>query len=224
MKRSTTLSTLALASALALAGCAAGSGESTGAASEQTTPTAAAGAQTGTAAAGATTGAPSEEPVAAEHDDDDVMFAQMMIPHHAQAVQMSETLLAKDDIPTEVRQFAQKVIDAQGPEIERMNSMLEAWGASATPDDADTGHGGHGSGMMTEEDMAALEEAEGEEAARLYLEQMIEHHRGAIDMAREEVSSGGNPQAVELAQEIVDAQEAEIAEMDGMLQELPDQS
>ena len=216
MKRSTTLGTLAVTAALALAGCTAGSGESTDAASEPVTPTAAAGA------GDTTTGTASGEPIAAEHGDDDVMFAQMMIPHHEQAVRMSETLPAKDGVPADVRRFAQRVVDAQGPEIERMNRMLSTWGAPAAADDADTAHGGHGSGMMTEEDMAALEEAEGEEAARLYLEQMIEHHRGAVDMAREEVSGGRNPQAVDLAQEIVDAQEAEIAEMDGMLQELPD--
>ena len=60
-------------------------------------------------------------------DDADVMFAQMMIPHHQQAVEMSEMLLAKDNIPDNVRDFAQGVVAAQGPEIERMNAMLTAW-------------------------------------------------------------------------------------------------
>ncbi|OFT23343.1 hypothetical protein HMPREF3160_06950 [Arthrobacter sp. HMSC06H05] len=63
--------------------------------------------------------------MSADHNDADIMFAQMMIPHHQQAVEMSEILLAKDDIPAEVIEFAQGVIDAQGPEIDRMNYMLE---------------------------------------------------------------------------------------------------
>lgn len=62
------------------------------------------------------------------------MFAQMMIPHHKQAVEMSEMLLAKEGIPAQVVEFAQGVIDAQGPEIDRMNAMLEAWGQQPVTD------------------------------------------------------------------------------------------
>lgn len=145
---------------------------------------------------------------------------------------MSETLLAKDDIPAEVREFAQKVIDAQGPEIDQLNAMLATWGEEPTMSESSGMEGmDHGSmsedsgsgmdGMMSEDDMAALEDAQGTEAARLYLEQMTIHHRGAIEMAREEVSGGQNPQAVEMAQKIIEDQEAEIAEMEEMLQELP---
>src|SRR5699024_3733679 len=99
-----------------------------------------------------------------EHNDADIMFAQMMIPHHQQAVEMSEMLLAKNDIPTEVADFAEGVIDAQGPEIDRMNTMLEAWGEDpVTGDMGEMDHGGM-SGMMSEEDMTALEDAQGSEA------------------------------------------------------------
>ena len=81
---------------------------------------------------------------------------------------------------------------------------------------------GHGNmrGMMSEEDMAALDAAEGTEASRLYLEQMIRHHEGAVDMARDEVNDGQNPEAVALAEDIIDAQESEIAEMEQLLQNL----
>ncbi|ALU38938.1 hypothetical protein AS188_03340 [Kocuria flava] len=211
-ERSTTLTTLALASALALAGCATGGNEeSTAPATEAPTATSSA---TGSASA-------SGEPIAAEHNEADVMFAQMMIPHHEQAVQMSEILLAGEDVPAEVRDFAQRVIDAQGPEIERMNAMLAAWGQDAS----DIENMGHGmSGMMTEEDLQQLETAQGTEAARLYLEQMTAHHEGAVEMARDQVADGQNPQAVALAEDVVAAQEAEIDEMEQMLQELPDGS
>ncbi|MCM3486580.1 MULTISPECIES: DUF305 domain-containing protein [Kocuria] len=223
MKRSTTLTTLALASALALAGCGtSGAQEGAGTDAETAAPAASASAAT-------STGAASGEPIAAEHNDADVMFAQMMLPHHEQAVEMSEMLLAKDDVPAEVAEFAQRVIDAQGPEIERMNDMLTAWEAEPLADAEDMDGMDHGSGagmsgMMSEEDMSALEDAQGTGAAQLYLEQMTVHHEGAVEMAQEQIEQGQNPQAVELARQVVADQEAEIAEMEQMLQELPDGS
>ena len=84
---------------------------------------------------------------------------------------------------------------------------------------------GHGAGgMMSEEDMGMLNDAQGTDAARLYLEQMTVHHEGAVEMARDQVERGQNPQAVELARQVVEDQEAEITEMEQMLQELPDGS
>ncbi|MFC3480634.1 DUF305 domain-containing protein [Kocuria carniphila] len=220
MKRSTTLTTLALTTALALVGCGTGAEESTETAPETAAPA------TSSAQATSTTSA-SGEAIAAEHNDADVMFAQMMIPHHQQAVEMSEMLLAKDNIPDNVRDFAQGVVAAQGPEIERMNAMLTAWDEEPMSESGGMEGMDHGSGMdgmMSEEDMAALEEAQGVEAARLYLEQMTVHHEGAVDMARDEVDNGENPQAVALAQQVIEDQEAEIQEMETMLQELPEQS
>ena len=72
--------------------------------------------------------------------------------------------------------------------------------------------------------MSALEDAQGTGAAQLYLEQMTVHHEGAVEMAQEQIEQGQNPQAVELARQLVADQEAEIAEMEQMLQELPDGS
>ena len=221
MNRASSLTAVALASALALAGCGTGGEQNTDAASETTSSTAAA---TGAGSPSSTpSGATSGEPIAEEHNDDDVMFAQMMIPHHQQAVDMSETLLAKDDIPADVQDFAQKVIDAQGPEIERMNQMLQTWEAPMPGEDSTSMDHGTG-GMMSEEDMGMLNDAQGTDAARLYLEQMTVHHEGAVEMAQEQIEQGQNPQAVELARQVVEDQEAEITEMEQMLQELPDGS
>ncbi|MBB4735271.1 uncharacterized protein (DUF305 family) [Micrococcus cohnii] len=234
MKRTMTLTALTLASALTLTACGTGAQDENAGAEASATATgsapAATPAATDTATPSATESATSSatgtaEEVSAEHNDADVMFAQMMIPHHQQAVEMSEMLLAKDEIPAEVTAFAQKVIDAQGPEIERMNSMLTVWGEDPV-DMGDMGdmegmdHGGM-SGMMSEEDMADLEQAQGTEAARLYLEQMTTHHKGAVDMAKDEAKDGQNPQAVQLAEQVIADQEAEITEMEQMLQELP---
>ena len=134
-------------------------------------------------------------------------------------------------IPVQVVEFVQGVIDAQGPEIDWMNAMLEAWGQQPVTDSGGMGasdemggmdHGEMGgmSGMMSQEDMTALEEAQGTEAARLYLEQMTAHHEGAVDMARDEVADGQNPHAITLAEQIINDQEAEIAQMQQMLTDL----
>lgn len=233
MKRTMTLTALALASALTLTACGTGAQDENAGAEASATATssapAATPAATDTATPSATESATSSatgsaEEVSAEHNDADVMFAQMMIPHHQQAVEMSEILLAKDDVPAEVAAFAQKVIDAQGPEIERMNSMLTAWGQDPVDTDGMDGmegmdHGGM-SGMMSEEDMTALDQAQGTEAARLYLEQMTAHHKGAVDMAKDEAKDGQNPQAVQLAEQVIADQEAEITEMQQMLDKL----
>ena len=108
-----------------------------------------------------------------------------------------------------------------------MNAMLTAWDEEPLMEsDGMEGmdHGSSMDGMMSEEDMQQLEDAQGTEAARLYLEQMTVHHEGAVDMARDEVDNGENPQAVALAQQVIEDQEAEIQEMKTMLQELPEQS
>lgn len=221
MTRPTTLSALALCTALALAGCTTGQ-ESDGAASDSASPAAPvtdSASPAAPATAAQASGAAAE--IAAEHNDADVMFAQMMIPHHEQAVQLSEILLGKDLVPGEVRDLAERVVDTQQPEMEQMRAMLAAWDAPATPDAAAAEHGGHGTGMVDEQGMNQLREAEeGPEAAELYLEQMTVHHEGAIDMARDQAEDGTNPQALELARQIVAAQEAEIAEMDTMRREL----
>jgi uncharacterized protein (DUF305 family) len=124
---------------------------------------------------------------------------------------MSDVLLAKSDIDPEVADLAERIKAAQGPEIEQMKGWLDDWGVTEMPDTM--GHGG----MMDEGDMDALAAASGAEASRLFLEQMIEHHEGAIDMAEDALADGENADVLELARTIIDAQTAEIAEMQGML-------
>lgn len=146
----------------------------------------------------------------------DVMFASMMIPHHEQAIEMSDVLLAKDRIDPRVASLAERIKQAQGPEIEQMQQWLDDW---------DTGmeggmDGGHGAGMMGEDDLVALEQAEGEAASRLFLRQMIEHHEGAIEMARDQVADGRNPDVVGLAGSVVATQTLEIEQMKELLESL----
>ena len=224
MKRSTTLTTLALASALALAGCGTSGEETAGEAPETTTSAAAGTGSTDTATATPSTSA---QAVTEEHNDADTMFAQMMIPHHEQAVQMSEVMLAKDDLDPDIEALANKIVAAQGPEIDQLKTMLETWGEPTSMESGGMEGMDHGSdsgagmeGMMTEEQMQELEAAEGTEAAEMYLTMMTAHHRGAIDMAQEEVAEGQNPQAIEMAQQGIEDQEAEIQEMERLLQQI----
>lgn len=161
------------------------------------------------------------------HNDADVMFAQHMIPHHQQAVEMSDMLLAKQGIDPRVTDLATQIKDAQGPEIEQMQRWLDEWGNPPMPPMAG-GHGNmdHGNmsggmagmqGMMSEADMTALQNAQGVEAAKLFLTQMIAHHEGAITMAQDEIDDGQFPDAVEMARTIVTTQQQEIDTMRGLL-------
>ncbi|MGZ0711947.1 DUF305 domain-containing protein (plasmid) [Coraliomargarita sp. W4R53] len=156
----------------------------------------------------------------------DSMFAMMMIPHHEQAVEMSDMVLAKDDIDPRVQELAAQIKDAQAPEIELMQSWLTAWGMPDAGDMGDMGGMdgmdgmGSGDGMMSGDDMSALETADGSAAAQLFLQQMIVHHDGAIDMAQAEIDAGMNPDAVALAEAIIDAQTAEIATMQDLLAQI----
>ena len=154
----------------------------------------------------------------AQHTEADVMFAQMMIPHHQQAIEMSDIILAKDDVPGQVVELAEEIKAAQGPEIEQLTTWLGQWGEPTQPEDT---HGGHDmsemEGMLSEQELQELANAPGPEAARLFLEQMITHHEGAVAMAETEVADGTYPPAVDLARSIIDTQQQEIDTMRQML-------
>jgi uncharacterized protein (DUF305 family) len=142
----------------------------------------------------------------------DIMFAQMMIPHHQQAVDMSELAIEKTTDP-DVRALAEQIRDAQAPEIELMESWLDEAGVRMSMG-SDTGMGM--GGMLSDDEMSALEDATGAEFDQLYLEGMIEHHEGAIQMAQMILDSE-NPEVKALGEAIVESQTAEIEQMKQML-------
>lgn len=146
-------------------------------------------------------------------NDADLTFLTGMQPHHEQAVEMSDMVLAADP-PAPVAELARQVKAAQRPEIEQMDRMLADLGAD--PDSGGHSAGGH-SGMMSGADMETLMNATGTEAARLYLEGMIEHHKGAITAAETEIKDGVYAPARDLAQTIATDQAAEITKMEGLL-------
>jgi len=147
--------------------------------------------------------------------DADVMFAQMMIPHHEQAVVMSDLALdpARGASPAVVA-LAEQIRAAQAPEIEQMQAWLDGQDAGMGGD-----HSGHGGmeGMLSDEQIAALGAAEGAEFDRLFLEGMIAHHEGAVAMAEDVRADGDDPELAALADAIIAAQEQEIAEMRALL-------
>jgi len=160
--------------------------------------------------------------VDAAHNEADTTFAQGMIIHHRGAVEMADLAVEKAESP-EVRALAERISAAQGPEIETMSSWLEAWGEEvpegASMDGMDhSGMEGMGmGGMDTEESMSMLEGVSGAEFDRMFLEMMVEHHQGAVEMAQTQQADGENPQAVELAATIEADQSAEIQEMQDLL-------
>jgi uncharacterized protein (DUF305 family) len=163
-------------------------------------------------------GGPSSAASATDADMADRMFVTMMIPHHEQAIEMSDLVLAAPDIDDRVRDLAQRIKDAQGPEIALMQSWLEEWGMGDVAGMGDMP--GMGDGMLSQEELEALGEASGPDAARLFLEQMIAHHEGAIDMAEQELANGADADVLELARTIVTTQTEEIALMREILADL----
>lgn len=170
---------------------------------------------------GSSSSSPSSSEASGDSNAADEMFVTMMIPHHQQAIEMADLILGKDGIDERVVTLAQQIKDAQGPEIETMQGWLQEWGLPS-PDPSMGGMDGmdHGGGMMSEEDMAALESATGVEATRLFLQGMIEHHNGAIMMAEMELSNGQNSDVLELAQQVIDGQKAEVTTMQEILDSL----
>ena len=167
---------------------------------------------------------PTGTPATGDHNSADVSFTVGMIPHHAQAVEMSEMLLGKSGIDPEVVTLAKAIKGAQGPEIEQMRGWLAGWGepvpaSGGTSNDmggmAGMDHGNNG--MMSDADMTALENADGAEAQKLFLSGMVVHHNGAIAMAQMELSSGQNADAKKLANAVITAQQGEIETMTALL-------
>jgi uncharacterized protein (DUF305 family) len=144
----------------------------------------------------------------------DVMFAQMMIPHHEQAVVMSDAMLAKQGLSAEVVALATQIKNAQQPEIDQMRGWLKAWGASEQGD-----HHGHTGmdGMLSDQELDALKSAQGTDAEKLFLTGMIRHHEGAVAMAEQVRADGTDPQVKKLADAIITGQRAEIDQMKKLL-------
>ncbi|MCZ4607440.1 DUF305 domain-containing protein [Streptomyces sp. Lzd4kr] len=197
--RRTALAATAVTAALVLAACGGDGGDSDAASDAPSSSSASAGA----------------------HNAQDVTFAQGMIPHHQQALQMAE-MAADRASSAQVKDLAERIRKAQDPEIKTMSGWLKTWGEdvpSAAPGMGHSGHsGGSGmAGMMDAKDMDELMKASGKAFDTLFLTLMVEHHEGAVKMAESEKSEGRYGPATELADAVVTAQTAEIQEMNKLL-------
>jgi uncharacterized protein (DUF305 family) len=151
-----------------------------------------------------------------DHNQADITFAQSMIPHHQQALDMAKLATGRSTTP-ELLDLAGRIERGQDPEIKQMTEWLTRWGATPTSTAMPGMDHGTMPGMMTADEMAQLDQATGTEFDRLWLTMMIRHHQGAIEMATTELQQGTNPDAKTLAQQIIDAQQAEIDEMQTLL-------
>lgn len=153
----------------------------------------------------------------ADHNADDVVFARNMIPHHEQAVQMAQ-MVPTNTANQQVIALANLIALTQAPEIQAFRAFLMQWQDPEGSDSA--GHDSHGvpmAGMVDQATLDKLQQLIGAEFDRLWLTSMIDHHRGAIEMAQDEVAHGRNADVQYLARSIIAAQQAEIDQMKQML-------
>ncbi len=204
-----TLTALTLGVALGLAGCGGGNdpGGMSGMGHSPSSPQM---SQLPSSTASSSDSSPS---TAVQFNDADATFVQEMLPHHKQAVEMSNTLLQKSGVSAETTVLAKQIKAAQQPEITTMEGWLKDWGKSADPGMGGMDHGGMGGGMATDAEMKKFAQADGASAEKMYLEMMTKHHQGAITMAETEIKNGQNPNAVQLANTVASSQQAEIDTM-----------
>ena len=165
-----------------------------------------------------------------DHNDADVSFATDMVRHHAQAVAMADLTIGRTGLDADVADLAEQIRKDQTPEINTMSDWLEEWGEQVPR----TGYGsrdghthsqkgmgmqdlGDMPGMMTSEEMHGLDATKGAAFQRRWLEMMVEHHQGAIRMARTEVAEGGDQDTRALARRIIEGQQAEVDTMRTLL-------
>lgn len=148
--------------------------------------------------------------------DADVMFAQMMIPHHEQAIELSDVALNPAAGASEaIKQLAMQIKANQDPEIEQMKAWLAARNESLTADDG-VDHSSMMSGMLSLEDLDALRLLTGTEFDQAWIAAMIAHHEGAIQMAETVQRDGDDTEIGTLAAAIIAAQTAEIEILQGL--------
>lgn len=154
------------------------------------------------------------------HAQGDVEFAQMMIPHHQQALTMSE-LAATRATGKEIKSVAEKIKSGQQPEIATLSRWLTGWGQpTAQPGGHDMPGMGTMPGMMTDAQMQQLQAASGTDFDRMFARMMIAHHNGAIQMANQVLASTSNTDVKAFAQQVVAAQSAEIDQLQKILDRL----
>jgi uncharacterized protein (DUF305 family) len=202
LTRRAALTATAVTAVLVLAGCGNDSGSTTSGHDGHSSASSSANADAATGA----------------HNAQDVSFAQGMIPHHQQALQMAK-LAAGRASSAKVKDLASRIEKAQDPEIRTMNGWLKSWGKDMSSSMPGMGHssGSGMPGMMDSKDMGHLEKMSGTGFDTMFLTMMIDHHKGAVAMATAEKNKGEYGPATSMANDIAQAQTAEITEMNQLL-------
>ncbi|MFD8380318.1 DUF305 domain-containing protein [Streptomyces sp. NPDC059679] len=168
---------------------------------------------TSKATASAGTSAP-----AGKHNEADVSFAQGMIPHHRQAVEMADLAPTRAS-SAQVKKLAADIKKAQDPEIRTMSGWLKTWGEKVPEAMPGMDHSQHEGmpGMMGSKEMEELKKASGAAFDTAFLKMMVQHHMGAVDMAGTEKQKGAYGPAKTMADDIIKTQNEEITEMNKLL-------
>ncbi|MDG4667212.1 DUF305 domain-containing protein [Mycobacterium sp. 236(2023)] len=145
------------------------------------------------------------------HNNADVWFVRRMIPYHQQEIEMSDILLGKQGVDPRVTDLAIAIKATRVPELEQMQNWLYQWDVIHPPED------GGMVGQLTERELGVLSEAQGADASRLFLTQMIAHHDGAISLAQAEIEEGQFSPAVAMARAIAGTQQQQVDTMKGIL-------
>jgi uncharacterized protein (DUF305 family) len=196
-----------VAVALTVAGCSSGGGTGTGTASSATSSAAASTSASAAAQSGVMSNAA------------DVTFLQQMYPHHAQAIAMAAMVNSRTTTPAVV-QLATTIKGEQQPEMDHMSVLLRSLGqpaAATMPDMPGMDQNGGGPGMSSAAEFPDLDGLSGTAFDQKWLTMMTDHHQGAITMATTELSKGTNPDAKQLATNIISAQKAEIQHMSALI-------
>lgn len=166
-------------------------------------------------------------PATAAGRQGDIRFAQQMIPHHRQAVQMADMALNRQGVSADVTRLAAAIKKAQDPEINTMTGWLKSWGATVPTGGDHSGHDmssmsgmsgtGDMTGMMSQQEMDMLGKATGPAFDRMWLTMMVKHHQGAVTMSSDVKKTTDNPEVSSLADSIIKAQNAEIRTMQDLL-------
>ena len=148
-------------------------------------------------------------PESADFNDADVIFAQTMIPHHQQAIEMSDIALDPNSgASAAIVALATQIKGAQDPEISQMKNLLTTWGKSMEM--GSMHHSSMMGGMLSLEEIDTLGQLKGAEFDKAWAKGMIAHHEGAIAMANEVLANGKNSEILALANAVVSGQSAEI--------------
>ncbi len=153
----------------------------------------------------------------ADFNEQDVSFLQEMIPRHERTVEFTETVVETEGVAPEVAALADRIGARHASELEQLND----WFTKSGGEELNSGTELDTDGAITEDDVSQLEGATGAEASRLFLEQMIEQHEGVTPVAEQEAEGGQSFGVVNFAEDLVEQQEEEITELEGLLAATP---